>query len=124
MGRPASQRYLDIKYISQALLEQAVAHDVPVILGAQLGRGAKEGREPSLSDLREAGDIEQDANVVLSVYNDSVAETEEGKTEQARKVDIVLRILKQRGGMAGQKATLEFDRPALRMLDTSPMRPY
>jgi len=125
IARPSSQRYLDIKAISQSLLEQAVSQDVPVILGAQLGRGSKgEGKEPSLSDLREAGDIEQDANVVLSVYNASAASTEEGQADLAKKVDLVIKILKQRGGLAGQRVSLEFDRPVLKIEDTSPMRPY
>lgn len=122
VSRPASQRYLDIKAISQSLLQVAVSQDIPIILGAQLGRGAKgEGKEPSLADLREAGDIEQDASLVLSLYNASVAELEEGQRVASRKVDIQVRILKQRGGLAGQKATLTFDRPILRMMDKSPM---
>ena len=57
-----SQRYLDIKMISSLLLEQAVSQDIPIILGAQLNRGTEGG----LSSLREGGDIEQDANLVLA----------------------------------------------------------
>jgi len=103
----------------------AVAQDIPIIIGAQLGRGSKgEGKEPSLADLREAGDIVQDASVVLSLYNACVAEMDEGQQVTAWKVDIQARILKQRGGLAGHKAMLTFDRPILKLLDTSPMRPY
>lgn len=56
--------------ISGAMKQMAKRHQVPVLLLAQLNRGV-EGREdkrPGLSDLRQAGDIEQDADVVSFVY--------------------------------------------------------
>lgn len=114
-----AQRYLDIKEVSSLLLAQAVSTDVPIILGAQLGRGKNTGKaDISLDNLRESGDIENDANVVLGVHNKSVEEQEEeGKEEKGREVDLDLRILKNRGALAGRKVSLIFDRPILKMKD-------
>ena len=61
------------------LLEVAITTDLPLILGAQFNReapgvagaaGPGKGR-PSLEYLKGSGDLEQDANVVLSVYNEA-----------------------------------------------------
>ena len=62
--------------MSQLLLEQAVNQDIPIILGAQASR-AGAGERIKLEHLRESGDIEQDANLVLGLYNESVTKTEE-----------------------------------------------
>lgn len=113
-----SQRYLEIKAISDMLLEQAVRHNLPVIVGAQLNRSAGGGKQPKLEQLREAGDLEQDAHLVIGLYTEAVDKIEEGEQIKAREVDLRLSILKHRSGMAGLSSVLTFDRPILRIKDT------
>jgi DNA primase catalytic core len=120
IGLQASRdiRYLEIKQVSSLLLDQAVETDIPIILGAQLGRDKAAGRAKiRLDNLREAGDIENDANLVLGVYNESVDKLEEEGQQPGREVDLEIHLLKVRGGAAGRKVTLTFDRPILKIKD-------
>ncbi len=67
------QRYIQVAKIAGALKELAMELDAPVIALAQIKRDA-ENRVPELSDLRESGDIEQDADNILFLHqskNDS-----------------------------------------------------
>jgi replicative DNA helicase len=71
-GSRGENRVQEISYISRSLKALARELDAPVLAVSQLSR-AVEGRpshEPQLSDLRESGSIEQDADVVLFIYRD------------------------------------------------------
>jgi replicative DNA helicase len=121
--RPASQRYLDVKRASELLLEQAVRTNVPLVLGAQLGRpaGGKSGSAVRLDNLRESGDIEQDANVVLGIWNKAVNVDVEAEQDEVEKEwrgadsDLMVAVLKNRNGRAGVKEYLAFNRDTLRL---------
>lgn len=63
-------RYLEIGEVSRRLKAIAKECDVHVVGLAQLNRKA-EGREPSISDLRECGDIEQDADNIILLYKEA-----------------------------------------------------
>ncbi len=124
--KPQNPRYLDIKLVSELLLQQAVTLNVPILLGAQLSRadsnqGSKRVR---LENLRESGDIEQDASLVIGLYNASVDRREEsGQEDQEREVDMELIILKNRGGgSVNRSIVLTFDRPTLRLKDRDPSK--
>ena len=120
LGRKSDgQRYLDIKYISSLLLEQAVRHDIPIILGAQLTRDKTSSR-PKLDNMRESGDIEQDASLVLGLYTKAVddREQQEGSgTSASQPMDMEVYVLKNRTGQAGGKFTLSFNQPVLKITD-------
>lgn len=112
--RPQSQRYMDIKLISELMLRQAVSQDIPIILGAQLSRASGGGAEPTLADLREGGDIEQDANLVLSLYTQAIDELQEKASGQRgipAKVETKVSVLKNRAGGAGLYQKMEFNMP-------------
>jgi len=112
------QRYLEIKRVSELLLEQAVTCDVPIILGAQLGRSQGDKEKVRLDNLRESGDIEQDANLVLGLWNDTANKIEDGEQEPKAEVPVEITVLKNRNGVAGVKAHLRLCRPAFRLMDT------
>lgn len=103
----AEKRYLEIKRVSELLLEQAVSCDLPIILGAQFRRGS--GGEPGLDNLRESGDIEQDANLVIGLYNDTEEKRQQEDAQAQARPEVVCleaTILKNRNGAAGGKAML------------------
>ena len=63
-------RQTEVQYVSNLLLnEGAIRNNVPIVSGAQLNREAVTEEDLSLEQFREAGDLEQDANTALFVWN-------------------------------------------------------
>ena len=75
-----AQRYEQVGEIARNLKAMAKELKIPVVALAQLGRTADKDR-PKLSDLRESGDIESEADVVLSIYREGADEENNGIRE-------------------------------------------
>ena len=103
--RAQDNRQLEIAEISSGLKSLAKELNIPIVVLAQLNRnpegrtGEAKGR-PRLSDLRESGSIEQDADVVgLLIRDEYYADTDEDKKEAEGKATLI--IAKQRNGPVG-----------------------
>src|SRR6266851_2109230 len=101
--RAKENRQLEISEISAGLKALAKELNIPVIVVAQLNRQPEQrtGGKPRLSDLRESGSIEQDADLVgLLVRPELYEEDEEARVEKAGEAELI--IAKQRNGPVGE----------------------
>jgi replicative DNA helicase len=91
----AENRQLEVSEISRNLKILARDFKIPVVALSQLSRGieTRTDKRPTLSDLRESGALEQDADVVMFLYRPSVYDD-----DPQRKADANLQIAKHRAG--------------------------
>ncbi|NTV72533.1 MAG: AAA family ATPase, partial [Azonexaceae bacterium] len=108
-GEFHERRDLEVAYVSRSLKALAKELDIPVVACAQLNRGTEQrGKEsrPQLSDLRESGAIEQDADVVMFVHRPimsigkKIDETDPEYQELKLEAEVI--IGKQRNGPIGR----------------------
>jgi replicative DNA helicase len=101
--RSQENRQQEISDISSGLKALAKELKAPVLVLSQLNRELErdKSRKPRLSDLRESGAIEQDADLVGLLYKPSAGDDEEGNTEEADGLPVNLLIAKQRNGPTG-----------------------
>lgn len=101
LGEPDSKgerRQVDVGQVSRGLKAIAKEMDVPVFAAAQLNRAMEQraDKRPVLSDLREAGDIENDADAVIFIYRPDQYEKDSDKQNAAELI-----VAKHRNGAVG-----------------------
>lgn len=117
-----SNRVQEISEISRGLKQVARELNVPVLVGSQLSRSveSRSPQIPQLSDLRESGSIEQDADVVAFIYREEYYNPE---TDRKKMTDILIK--KHRNGPTGG-VELYFDneKQRFRSVDTRHRDPF
>ncbi len=100
LGSRAESRQAEISAISRQIKALAREVDVPVLLLSQLNRAAeqREDHKPRMSDLRESGSIEQDADVILLLHREDYYH-KEPEYEPTDKAEVI--VAKQRNGPTG-----------------------
>jgi len=95
----SDNRVQEVSYISRNLKTLARELNVPVLVAAQLSRAVEQrsGQRPMLSDLRESGSIEQDADVVMFIYH-----PDDWDNDPMRKDISSILVEKHRTGPVGQ----------------------
>jgi replicative DNA helicase len=109
----AGNRVLEMSEISRSLKELAKELGVPILALSQLSRGVESriDKQPQLSDLRDSGAIEQDADAVMMLYREEYYDPE---TERIGATDILIR--KNRNGPIDD-IELFFDKPTMKFVD-------
>lgn len=99
-----ANREREVAEMSRAMKQLALDCDCPVLLLSQLNRQAEEGnREPRLSDLRESGAIEQDADIVIFLH---------AKKDEVKRPEMPVRAIVAKGRSSGTgSANLVFKKP-------------
>lgn len=103
-------RYAEVGAISKAIKALAMELNIPIIALSQLNRVSemKDTKEPTMSELREAGDIEQDASIIILLWNlDSDDRSRKG-----------CKVEKNRQGVSG-KVSMRFNGDLMRFEETS-----
>jgi replicative DNA helicase len=102
-ARRAENRQQEIADISNGVKALSKELKVPVLVLSQLNRELEKdkNRKPRLSDLRESGAIEQDADVVALLYKPNSGDDDEGSSPDQEAVPVNLLIAKQRNGPTG-----------------------
>jgi replicative DNA helicase len=94
-GKRVESRQQEVSEFSRALKLMAKELQVPVVALSQLNRGPEQRADkmPALSDLRESGSLEQDADMVILLHRDSAYEKESARPGEA---DLI--VAKHRNG--------------------------
>jgi replicative DNA helicase len=121
-GTRSENRVQEVSYISRNLKVLARELNLPVLAAAQLSRAIEQraDKEPVLSDLRESGSLEQDADVVMFIHRPELYEKDTLKQNTAQ-----IKIAKHRNGPVGMAELVfrsnvaKFENAATRSIDLS-----
>jgi len=124
-GIRSENRVQEVSYISRNLKVLARELNVPVLAAAQLSRAIEQraDKEPQLSDLRESGSLEQDADIVLFIHRPELYEKDTLKQNIAQ-----IKVSKHRNGPTGtielvfRNSIAKFENAATRVVDLAKVR--
>ena len=112
-GGKGTNENLRIGYITRNLKQLAVSLQMPIILLSQLSRDSdKTDREPQLFDLRESGNIEQDADIVLFIHSNK-----DERFTNVFKPDVRFIIAKHRNGEVAKLDGIQFDKTKYKFIE-------
>jgi replicative DNA helicase len=119
-GSRSENRVQEVSYISRNMKILARELNVPVVAAAQLSRAVEQraDKEPQLSDLRESGSLEQDADIVIFIHRPEVYEKDTLKQNIAQ-----IKVTKHRNGPTGMVELVfrsnlaKFENAATRIVD-------
>ncbi|RME07592.1 MAG: replicative DNA helicase, partial [Anaerolineae bacterium] len=121
-GTRSENRVQEVSFISRQLKILARELNVPVLAAAQLSRAVEQraDKKPVLSDLRESGSLEQDADIVMFIYRPEMYDEDPAKQNLAEII-----VAKHRNGPIGtvqlifRKNLAKFENAATRQIDLS-----
>lgn len=124
-GRKPQNREQEISLISRSMKALAKELDIPILALSQLSRATdlRPGRRPQLSDLRESGSLEQDADLVLFMYRPEVYDDDDAEVKGYAEIIIG----KQRNGPVGvvpvafQRGVTRFQNLTWKLYDEAPL---
>lgn len=118
MSARAESRQQEVSVLSRGIKAMARELDVPVICLSQLNRSpeGREGHRPRMSDLRESGSIEQDADVVMLLHREDYYHRGEDDYQETNTAELI--VAKQRNGPTGT-VKLQFHAPTMRFHNLS-----
>ncbi len=103
MVSKSETRQIEVSLISSGIKSLAKELEVPIVVLAQLNRAAEQQRDgiPKLSNLRESGAIEQDADIVAFLHRDTEAHRLASEEDKIKGLEAMLIIAKNRNGETG-----------------------
>jgi len=124
LGRKTENRQTEVADISRSLKQLARTLNVPVIALAQLNRDSEgnEGARPTMSNLKESGSLEQDADVVILLHRQSYYERRKNGDNEAAVTTCEVIVDKNRNGETGTVG-LTFSRDLSRFDNFSSIQP-
>lgn len=115
MGGRVESRQQEISTITRMMKIAARELDVPILLLSQMSRAIEQRKgRPQMSDLRESGAIEQDADIIMFIYREHDVTEPNVTEEEKNKVELI--IAKHRNGSQGT-INLRWDGPHVRFVD-------
>ncbi len=120
-GERVESRQQEVSTITRMMKIAAKELNVPILLLSQMSREVEKrtNKKPQMSDLRESGAIEQDADIIMFIYREFDKDDVSVDEEKRNKVELI--IAKHRNGETGS-VELKWDGPSVRFLDVDRSR--
>ncbi len=120
-GGRVESRQQEVSTITRMMKIAAKELNVPILLLSQMSRDIEKrtSKKPQMSDLRESGAIEQDADIIMFIYREYDKDDTAIDEEKRNKVELI--IAKHRNGETGS-VELKWDGPSVRFLDVDKSR--